>query len=149
MVPWIAVEPLTMAERVSLIEGWTADWESAGDAVYGVFLDGEALGCCGLHRRGAANELEIGYWIAGMHTRQGYATEVTTALTDAALAIDGIDRVQVVTDEANTASAGVPEKLGFTRERVEIREPNAPGETGRMIIWTVTSGAWHQMAHQE
>ena len=142
---WVAFEPLTMAERVSLIEGWTREWEAGGDAVYGVFLDGEAIGGCGLHRRGAANELEICYWIAGAHTRQGYATELTASLTDTALTVDGIDRVLVVTDEANTASANVPDKLGFARERVELREPNAPGETGRMIIWTATSSVRHQM----
>ena len=137
-MPWVAFEPLTIAERVTLIEGWTREWEEGGDALYGVFLDGAAIGNCGLHRRGAENELEIGYWIAATHTRRGYATELTSSLTDAALDIDGIDRVQVVTDEANTASAGVPDKLDFERERVELREPKAPGETGRMVIW-VTS----------
>lgn len=144
-MPWITLEPLTLAERVALIEGWTREWEDGGDAYFGVFLDGDAIGNCGLHRRGRRDELEIGYWIAATHTRQGYATELTATLTTTALAIDGIDRVHVVTDEANVASAAIPEQLGFARERIELREPTAPDETGRMIIWTVTSGAWHQM----
>ena len=143
-MPWAVSEPLTLAERVALIEGWTRDWEDGGDAIYGVFFDGTAIGGCGLHRRGAANELEIGYWIAASHTRRGYATELTHALTAAAFGVDGVERVVVVTDEANTASAGVPPIVGFTRERIEVRGPNAPAESGRMIIWSVTSGAWHQ-----
>ena len=64
-MPWVAQEPLTLAERVSLIEGWTREWEAGGDAVYGVFLEGEAIGGCGLHRRGAADELEIPFVSSG------------------------------------------------------------------------------------
>lgn len=144
-MPWVKLEPLVLAERITLIEGWTRQWENGGEAVYGVFLDGEVIGCCGLHRRGGPDELEIGYWIAHDHTRQGHATEVTRILTDVAFTVDGIDRVVVVTDEANTASGGVPAKLGFTRERLDIREPAAPAETGRMIIWSVSAGAWNQV----
>lgn len=135
---WIAMEPLTLAERVTLIEGWTRAWEEGGDSLLGVFLDGEPIGNCGMHRRGPQHEVEIGYWIAPTHTRRGFATELTAALTDAAFDVEGVERVTVVTDEANTASAAVPERLGFTYERIDIREPQAPSETGRMIIWAKT-----------
>jgi hypothetical protein len=39
-MPWARFEPLTLTERVRLIEGWTRDWEEGGDVVFGVFLDG-------------------------------------------------------------------------------------------------------------
>lgn len=139
---WIAQEPLTIAERVALIEGWTRSWEDGGDVLYGVILDGEAIGSCGMHRRVGPRAIEIGYWIAVDHTRNGYATELLRALTDAAFAIDEIEQVVVVTDETNIASARVPEKLGFERERIELRAQTAPSETGRMIIWTMSQEAW-------
>ena len=145
-MPWAKFEPLTIAERVALIEGWTRDWEDGGDAYIGVFLDGEVIGSSGYHRRVGPTAVEIGYWIHIDHLRQGYATEVTSALTTAAFGVPGIDRVEIHTDEANEASAGVPAKLGFHRERVDTRQPAAPGESGQLVIWTVTREAWNHRA---
>ncbi len=141
-MPWIKAEPLTLAERVQLIEGWTRDWEDGGDAVYGVFLDGEVIGGTGFHRRNGPGTLEIGYWVHADHVRHGYATELTAALTTTAFDIAGIDIVHCHTDEANEASAGVPAKLGFSRSRIDERPPEAPGESGRLIIWTMTPAVW-------
>lgn len=147
-MPWARHEPMTVAERVTLIEGWTREWEDGGDAFLGVFLDGEAIGSSGLHRRVGPGALEIGYWIDADHTRQGYATELTEALTTAAFEADGIERVEVHVDEANEPSTGVPVKLGFTRARVDEREPEAPGERGRMVIWTMTRDDWRAAQDQ-
>ncbi len=141
-MPWIKQEPLTIIERARLIEDWTREWEDGGDSFLGVFLDGEPIGSSGCHARVGPGAIEIGYWIDQDHLRSGYATEVTAALTSAAFDNERIGRVQVHTDEANDASAGVPAKLGFRRARVETREPAAPGESGRLIIWTVTRETW-------
>jgi len=43
--------------------------------------------------------------------------------------------VEIQCDEANTASAGVPRKLGYRLDRVENHEKEAPGERGRRMIW--------------
>jgi len=145
-MPWIKFEPLTLAERVQLIEGWTRDWEDGGDVVYGVFLDGAVVGGAGLHRRSGPGTLDIGYWIHVDHTRLGFATELTAALTSTALALDDIDVVHVQTDEANEASAAVPAKLGFTRVQVAERPPEAPAESGRLIDWTMTASTWANRA---
>jgi ribosomal-protein-serine acetyltransferase len=139
---WIAFEPLTFAERVALIEGWTRDWEEGGDVVLGVFLDGEVVGNSGLHRRSGPGTLDIGYWIHVDHVRHGYATELTAALTTAAFDVDGVDVVHVQTDEANEASAAVPAKLGFRRSRITERPPEAPAESGRLVDWTMTHDVW-------
>ena len=41
----------------------------------------------------------------------------------------------IVCDEANLRSAAIPQRLGYTLDRVETRAAEAPGETGRMQIW--------------
>jgi len=41
-------------------------------------------------------------------------------------------------DEANVRSASVPRGLGFTLVRTEVRAPEAPGETGRLMVWERT-----------
>jgi len=145
-MPWITFEPLTREERVQLIEGWTRDWEDGGDVVFGVFLDGAVVGGAGLHRRSGPGTLDVGYWIHVDHTRLGFATELTAALTSTALALDDIDVVHVQTDEANKASAAVPAKLGFSRARVVERDPEAPAESGRLTDWTMTAEAWSTRA---
>ena len=143
-MPWISAEPLSLDDRRALIAQWRTQWERGGEAVYGIFTKpvddrGETVaGGTGLHRRLGPDSLEIGYWVHIGHVRQGYASEASAALTSTALAIDGIDRVEIHHDKANEASAGVPSKLGYTLVREEPRDPTAPGETGIMCIWRFT-----------
>jgi RimJ/RimL family protein N-acetyltransferase len=47
----------------------------------------------------------------------------------------------IVCDEANTRSAAIPQRIGYTLQRVESRTPEAPGETGRMQIWVFEGSA--------
>jgi RimJ/RimL family protein N-acetyltransferase len=97
--------------------------------------DGEFVGTIGLHRRAEDDAVEIGYWIASAKTRRGYATAAARALTPVALALSSSRRVEIHCDEANTASAGIPRKLGYRLDRVEAHEREAPGERGRRMIW--------------
>jgi RimJ/RimL family protein N-acetyltransferase len=100
-----------------------------GDIVIGMF---------GLHRRIGPGAVEIGYWVHAGWTGQGHATAATAALTRAALALPDIERVEIHTDEANTASAAIPRRLGYRLVRVDAEPPEAPAETGRLQIWTTT-----------
>jgi RimJ/RimL family protein N-acetyltransferase len=67
------------------------------------------------------------------HTGRGLATRAAGALTDAGPALPDVDRIEIRCDEANTASAAIPKRLGY--HRVEEREPAAPAESGRLMIW--------------
>jgi RimJ/RimL family protein N-acetyltransferase len=97
--------------------------------------DGEFVGTIGMHRRAADDAVEIGYWIASAKTRRGYATAAARALTPVALELSGTRRVEIQCDEANTASAAIPRKLGYRLDRIEAHEREAPGERGRRMIW--------------
>jgi len=97
--------------------------------------DGEFVGTIGMHRRAAGDAVEIGYWIASAKTRRGYATAAARALTPVALELSAGRRVEIHCDEANTASAAIPRKLGYRLDRVEAHEREAPGERGRRMIW--------------
>jgi RimJ/RimL family protein N-acetyltransferase len=52
-----------------------------------------------------------------------------------ALALPGVSRAEIHCDEANTASAAIPRRLGYRLDRIEERKPEAPGESGRLMIW--------------
>jgi RimJ/RimL family protein N-acetyltransferase len=136
-MPWAAAEPLTVAQRIELIASWTQTRDAGGDAVYGIHVDGEAIGGCGLHRRIGPDGLEIGYWVARSQCRRGYATEAAALLTATALSIDGIDRVEIHHDKANIASAGVPRRLGYRFVLERPDEETAPGGTGIEWVWRI------------
>ena len=144
-MPWAALEPVSAADRLDLIQRWHDEWAAGGDAVFGIFaLDGSVLGGTGLHRRLGDGGLEIGYWVHAEHTGNGYAREVARVLTDLAFTIDGIDRVEIHHDRANIASRRVPEALGFTLVAEHEREITAPGECGITCVWRVSRDSWTQ-----
>ncbi|HVJ95718.1 MAG TPA: GNAT family N-acetyltransferase, partial [Acidimicrobiia bacterium] len=99
----------------------------------------DVLGSFGLMTRRGPGTLEIGYWLHVEEGGQGLATTAASALTDLARATPGVDLVIIWCDEANVRSAAIPQRLGYTLRRTESRPPEAPSESGRMQIWTVTA----------
>lgn len=141
-MPWVASEPITLAQRVALIEHWREEWERDGDLVIGAFLNGDVVGSSGLHRRRGPGVLEIGYWVHVDHIKQGIATEVADALTTASFTVAGIERVEIHHDKANAASAGVPRRLGYTLVDEKPDEITSPGEVGIDCRWQITRDEW-------
>jgi RimJ/RimL family protein N-acetyltransferase len=110
---------------------------------YGLFSEDElrVLGSFGLMTRRGPGTIEIGYWVHVDAVNRGHATRAVTALVDVALAMGGVETVLICCDEANAASAAIPRKLGFTMENVDIRRPEAPGESGRLMTWALPRDA--------
>jgi RimJ/RimL family protein N-acetyltransferase len=104
---------------------------------YGLFdaATDELVGAFGLMTRRGPRTFEIGYWLHVDRGGRGLATAAAGALTEVGLALEGIDQMIIVCDEANARSAAIPQRLGYALDRVEIRPPEAPGETGRMQFW--------------
>jgi ribosomal-protein-serine acetyltransferase len=92
-----------------------AQWASRNAFAYAIIVGDQVVGSAGLHNRVGDGGLEIGYWVHGDWTGRGVATDATAALTDAALALPGIDRVEIHHDAANVASGRIPAKLGYAR----------------------------------
>jgi ribosomal-protein-serine acetyltransferase len=134
-MPWIRLEPQTIAGRVDLIRRWVADAQAGGDVVLGIWADGTAAGGCGLHRRIGPGGLELGYWVRASSTRRGVATEAVRQLCALAFEDAAIQRVEIHHDRANELSGRVAARAGFTH--VEDRQdiPEAPGEEGVERVW--------------
>ena len=137
-MPWAGDEPLDRDRRLALFAGWRVSREAGGDAVYGIFRDGDVVGGTGLHHRRGPGVLEIGYWVHADHVRRGYATEVSGALTSVALALAEIEAVEIHHDRANVASGGVPRSLGYTLVAETPKPVDAPGEMGIDCAWRIT-----------
>jgi RimJ/RimL family protein N-acetyltransferase len=136
-MPWAtpeAADPRTQRVRVAEADEM---WAAGTDYIYSVFAaeEGVLVGAIGLHRRVGDGGIEIGYWIAERQTRRGFGTAAAEALNSVALGLPGVRRVEIHCDEANVASAAIPRKLGYRLDRVIAHEPEAPGESGRRMIW--------------
>jgi RimJ/RimL family protein N-acetyltransferase len=151
-MPWATPEAAGLRSQLVRVAEADEQWESGTGFIYVMIAcgarppgpdtpglvkdpDGEFVGTIGLHRRLADDAVEIGYWTVAGKTRRGYATAAAQAMTQVALALPGTRRVEIHCDEANTASAGVPRRLGYRLDRVENHEREAPGEQGRRMIW--------------
>lgn len=139
---WVTQEPMTLAQRRRWLAAREREWAAGGDVVLGIFLHGQAVGGCGLHRRLAPDGVEIGYWVHPSFARRGIATEAARLLTDSALALPGISHTEIHHDQANVASGGVPRKLGYrlVGERRDAAE--APAEVGIECIWRMDRDLW-------
>ncbi|HLY48612.1 MAG TPA: GNAT family protein [Solirubrobacteraceae bacterium] len=140
---WVAQEPLSVEQRRAMLRRWEEDWRAGGDIIYGTMIDeARVAGGCGLHHRRGPGVLEIGYWTHPAHLRRGIATAAALLLTDAAFALPDIEFVEIHQDRANTASRGVPRRLGYelVEERPDARA--APAEVGIDCTWRIDREGW-------
>ena len=135
-MPWIKFEPQSVGQREELIATWGDAWENRSEFVMGIFLGDRVVGGTGLHLRGDVNTVEIGYWVHADFQGRGIASLVSDALTQAAFSLwSEIDAIEIIHDEANSASGRVPARLGFQHVATERRTPEAPGESGVLCRW--------------
>lgn len=138
-MPWAANIPEPFDTYVERLRSFRARFDGGEDYVYGVFNGDESrvLGGTGLHTRLKDDALEIGYWIHKDFINQGFATELSAALTKVAFEIYHINRMEIHCSIKNQASAAVPRKLGYTHEATRRRLSFAYGEDTDSMSWTL------------
>ncbi|HSR82977.1 MAG TPA: GNAT family N-acetyltransferase [Streptosporangiaceae bacterium] len=136
-MPWATPEAAEPPSQLARVAEADRNWEAGLGYVYSVVTadQGRLVGEIALHRRPADGSVEMGYWIAASQAGQGYGTSAGRALTTVALALPGVDRVEIHCDAANAPSVAIARKLGYRLDRIEERQPEASGESGRLMIW--------------
>jgi RimJ/RimL family protein N-acetyltransferase len=138
-MPWATPGAATLETQSARIAGTEAGWKRGTDFVYALRPAGDdtdaVAGIIGAHRRNGPKAIEIGYWTHVACAGRGYMSAAAWAVTEAVEALSDVDRVEIHTDEANLRSAAIPRKLGYRLDRVDVRRPEAPGESGRLQIW--------------
>jgi|HubBroStandDraft_3_1064219.scaffolds.fasta_scaffold79771_2 ribosomal-protein-serine acetyltransferase len=139
--PWMAwaTADYDLADAQAYLERCEDSWAERSAFQYLIIAGGRPAGSAGLMARIAPGGLEIGYWVHPAATCRGVATATSAALTEAAFALPGIDRVEIHHDQLNFASGRVPEKLGYTH--VDTREGRfepAPSDSGTILVWRIT-----------
>lgn len=135
---WMAwcTEPVEIADQREFIERSAKNWTEQKTFNW-VIVDagGHLIGTIGLMDRVGPGGLEIGYWLRTDATGRGVMTRAAARVTDIALSLPGIDRVEIHCDAANAASAAVPRRLGYRLDREAQGEQTAPGESGLDQYW--------------
>lgn len=106
--------------RRYLVDRVLASYERFGFGIYMVELkdSGEQIGTCGLVKRDAMMDVEVGFALLPQFWSKGYATEAARAVMDHAKTELGLDRVVAIVNPGNDRSFKLLEKLGLTFERM-------------------------------
>ena len=137
--PWMPWAGTTAGRRRrNTWPGRTKHWDEGTEYNYAITTAGALAGSIGLMARIGPGGLEIGYWVHQAYTRRGLATTAAAALVEQAFRLPGVNRVEIVHDELNVASGGVPRKLGFTEVERRPLEELSPGGSGVGVIWRLT-----------
>jgi ribosomal-protein-serine acetyltransferase len=132
-MPWAA--DYTRQTAAEFLAVSARGWADGTEYSYAIIADGTLAGGAGLMARIGPGGLEIGYWVRQGYTRRGLATAASAALVEQAFRLPGVERVEIVTDELNLASAGVPRKLGFTEAGRRPLDMPPPAGTGVGVVW--------------
>lgn len=134
-MPW-AANGYTEWDAAEFVLNSQVEWTRSETFAYAVALpDAGVIGSCTLMTRIGAGGLEIGYWLSARHCGLGFATRAAAMLVQESFRV-GADRVEILHDEANVRSGGVPRRLGFTEvDRRPAPEPWASGQVGTHVVW--------------
>jgi RimJ/RimL family protein N-acetyltransferase len=108
-----------------LQDGPFASYEHFGFGLYAVELRAAAvpIGMCGLLKREALQDVDIGFALLERYWGHGYAYESAAAVMDLARDQFALKRVVAITTTDNHSSGALLEKIGMHFERM-IRMPN-------------------------
>jgi len=110
----------------------TGPAESYARHGFGLFLvarkpDEVSVGMCGLIKRDALPDVDVGYAFLPDHRGRGYAREAAAAVVEFARSAIGLKRLVAITNPDNARSIRVLESLGLAYEgTVRLSEDAAP-----------------------
>lgn len=121
--------------RVYLLDRPLASYEKYGFGLYAVVLKetDAPIGMCGLIKRDALDDVDIGYAFLERYWGKGYAPEAARAVIDYGLHALGLKRIIAYTSLDNDRSIRVLEKLGFRYEKT-ITLPGYIGDSKLFVL---------------
>lgn len=116
------------AARGYILSGPLEMYSRLGFGLYLVELKegGRAGGICGLIKRDALEDVDLGFAFLPAYWGKGYAYEAAAAVMEHAKTEFGINRLVAITTPDNDASIKLLEKLGFHFERMVKLSDESP-----------------------
>lgn len=119
-----------------------AKWADGEVYNYAIDQDGTLLGMCQSYRGPEPQGRRLGYWLHPAATGRGIATRATAALMSEMFTLPDVEYLEISHDVANTASAAIPRRLGFTEVLYEqATMPVAPACDGINVVWRLARPA--------
>jgi RimJ/RimL family protein N-acetyltransferase len=114
--------------RTYILSGPVASYEKHGFGLWlvEVIESGAPIGICGLLKRDALDDTELGYALMPQYWSKGYALESASAVMAYASEELGLKRVAAITDVGNESSIRLLEKIGFKYEGMIRLSDDAP-----------------------
>ena len=106
--------------RQYVLKGPIASYQQLGFGIYLVALKttNVPIGMCGLVKRDALEDADIGFAFLPDFRSWGYAFESAAAVKDYGLSVLGLQRLLAITNKDNEGSIRVLEKIGMKFERM-------------------------------
>ena len=117
----------TLQDALRYIEnGPLAMYKRAGFGLYAVELRevGEPIGICGLIKREALEDVDLGFAFLPRFWRKGYAFEAAAAVLRYGRNVLGLHRIVAILSQDNHRSSKLLEKLGFCFEGTVRLQPS-------------------------
>ncbi|MBW8845616.1 MAG: GNAT family N-acetyltransferase [Burkholderiales bacterium] len=97
--------------------------------------DGDLVGMCGLFKRPALSEPDLGYALLAEHEGRGYALEAARGCVAHAKAVLGWSTLMAITAIDNQPSVALLGKLGFAEQaREQLDGYNEPSRVFKLVL---------------
>ena len=116
--------------RAYILNGPMSSYAKHGYGLYRVDLkeNGDPIGICGLLKRDALDDVDIGFALLEKFRGRGFATESAEAVMEYGRGALGLERIVAITSPDNDASIRVLGKIGLRFDKM-IRMPGSSEDT--------------------
>jgi ribosomal-protein-alanine N-acetyltransferase len=105
--------------RDYILQGPMDSYARNGFGLYATCIrDGTPIGICGLVKRDALNDPDVGFALLSRHCAKGYAVESAAAVLAHAQRVLKLQRIVAITSAENAGSIAVLERIGLKFERM-------------------------------
>ncbi|MGH8833929.1 MAG: GNAT family N-acetyltransferase [Actinomycetes bacterium] len=145
LAPWIpfAHTVTDIASARDLLQRLASDHASDTRHFYGIWHGDRLIGGAIFPRFDTKNGIcELGVWLVPEAQGRGLITRAARYLTDWAIRVRGMSRVEWHVDPRNERSRAVAQRLGMTFEGVLRSAHPLAGERQDMEVWSVLADEW-------
>lgn len=86
----------------------------------------------------------LGYWLGEEHEGRGTMTAAVRLLTDHALSVWELNRVEIRAAEENRRSRAIPERLGFRRDGILREAELVDGRYLDSVVYSMLAADWRR-----
>jgi peptidoglycan/LPS O-acetylase OafA/YrhL/RimJ/RimL family protein N-acetyltransferase len=150
--PWMlwAVDDYDVEQAGNFIRQNLDDAANQKAPSYGIFYEGELIGCVGFVKLDRESRLaEIGYWISAEHEGKGLITECTRTLIEYCFDELNMARVEIRAAASNERSRAIPERFGFKLTgQFKDEHPLPDSKIDDLGIYEISAGDWRSSSNK-